>query len=204
MGMGDEATGGGYRDFGPGGPRQRRCRGCVDRQAGQHFVHLVPAPGPRQGVEIMQIQEGLHMFPGAARYMVGQVLPALAHVDAAKFHAPKQRCGAGLILAVGFIQAPDMLIVDFAHPAGIAKIHVKQRRMPPVMPQHEGVATLPSIGMRLHPSHAIGDPALHFHHVGDGMMGPGIGAVDLHRPPPGRLCPCHVVGLLQAEGQAAI
>ena len=81
----------------------------------------------------------------------------------------------------------------------LAEIQVIEGQMPPVV-EGEAVVGRPVVRPAGQPVHAVAEPALHLHHMGAGMDGPGIARVQLQRPPRALLGAAIVAHLLEAEG----
>ena len=72
--------------------------------------------------------------------------------------------------------------------------------MPPVVGVHEGVAALPGVGHRFEEGHALEHLAARLQAMGDGVMRPGIAAVDRERGARDLLGLVEAIALLEAEG----
>ncbi len=81
----------------------------------------------------------------------------------------------------------------------LAEVEVVQREVPPVVVR-EAVAGRPVTFARRQPLDPVAVPALHLHHVGNGVHGPRVARIQLQRPPADFLGPRVGSGLLEAEG----
>ena len=173
-------------------------------ETGQQPGGLLAAAGTGQPIEVVEVEERVDVLVGAGREIVGDIGPAVADIDAAEREAGQERHSVDLILGILLQAPPDVGVVDLERTRVVVAIQVEQRHMPPVVRIHEGVAVLPGIGEAFHPGETLVHPALSLHHMGDGMVGPGISAIHLHRPASGGLGFLEAVALFVAEGDHAV
>lgn len=86
--------------------------------AEQQFIGCRP-PGPGQPVHVVQIEKWLNMVVCPVGQVIGDVLPAVAHIDTVQLQAEQHRYGADLVLGIGFVDSPEM--VRNSMPSSVAR-----------------------------------------------------------------------------------
>jgi hypothetical protein len=162
------------------------------------------AAGAAQPVEVLQVQEGLHVVVPALLQVVRHVLPAIAHVHTGDLQARQQRHRADLVLRVGLDHAPDLAVVEVQHGGGVVQFQLEQRQVPPVVRDHERVQVRPLTAHRVHEVAPLGDAPLRDHHVRQRVLGPGLLGLDRQRAARRRFSLLQQVALLPGEGRHAV
>ena len=202
-GMGAQATGGRHSDLLPGGAGRSGRHRRKGLDVGQQLVGLRQA-GTCQAVQVLQVEEGLHLV-GHPRQQPGRQLgPAVAHRHTSQFQPGQQRHGAHLVLRIGLVDAPDLPVVERQRRGVVAQLDVEQRQVPPQVAAHEGGQALPALAEALQLGGAFGQPAVGQHHMGQRMLGPGLGRLHRQCAAGAVLGLVEPVALLPAEGQQAV
>ena len=121
----------------------------------------------------MQVGEGEDVVVDVLFGDLGQLAPAIAHVDAAPFQ-PEQHGGGVLDVEIEFRRlGADLAVVEFQHAVVLPELERKQRGVPPQM-LAERVAVGPGAERLLQPVDAFLQPPLHFQHVRDRVDRPQV------------------------------
>src|SRR5262249_20543836 len=140
--------------------------------------------------------------------LVGQLLPAVADIDAEALEAEEHgsrvlhvdvNIGRGESQRRGEVAKP--LVVELEHGSVVAVLEGEHGAVPPEMVL-QVVAAFPVGSERRKPLDAFAAAALHLHHVSDGVRGPEIARVDLDRAAAGWLGAEIIPGFLQREATA--
>ncbi len=204
LGMGDQPFGGGPRYLGPGRAHEgwRRLCPLADRlqQARRRFV----LAGASQAVKVLQAQKWLHRVRSARDKPGRQLAPALADIAAGQFDPGQQRHRADLVLRIGFLDAPAVVVIEGQRVVGAALLQIEQRLMPPQMGQHEGIEIRPVMLHSVEKSDALIDAPFSQHHMGDGVLGPGLALAQGQGVSRRNLRFAQTMILLMGEGQHAM
>jgi hypothetical protein len=111
---------------------------------------------------------------------------------------PEQRRGVDHVEHDARPAPAHLGVEETEHRLDVARLEMVEREVPPVVHLEEAVAG--PLVVRPHPGDAVGLPVLHLHHVGDRVLRPAVPRLELDAPPPGRLGPGIVAGLLEPEG----
>ena len=140
------------------------------------------------------------MLVQARLEIVRDVGPAAADIDAAQFETRQQRYGVDLVLGEFLPHTPHARVEQRQRLLGAVEIDQEEGEVPPVVGVHERVAAHPGVGHRFQEGHALQHLAARFQAMGDGVMRPGIAAVQDERLTRHRLGLVEAIALLQAEG----
>ena len=201
--MSQQAARGRHRHLLPGGALGQRGPRRMRLDGGEHGIGLGPA-GAGQAVQVLQVQEGLHLVMHPAGQVAGQRIPAVAHRHAGQFQPGQQRHGAHLVLRVAGVHTPHLLVVQRQGRGIIAQLDVEQRQVPPQVAAHEAGERAPRCADLVHQVRAFGQAAVGQHHMGQRMLGPGFGRLHGQRAAGCRLGQVEPVALLPAEGGQAV
>ncbi len=140
---------------------------------------LLPA-GADESHRRVRVVEGvvagvLDRLPG-----VRHRLPAVADVDAAQVQPPQHRGGVDHFEDHARLRAVDRTVEQLEHLVDLAEIEMIERDVPPVVDREEAVAR-PAVGVGRHPGDALLLAALHLHHMRDGVLRPGVAALERDR-----------------------
>lgn len=177
------------------GPRHRR---LLRRQ---HRLGRRPSPRADEGHHRMGVVERIGPRGRDRRPAVRHRLPPIPDVHPAQHQPPQERRGIHHVHHHARLPAADLVVEEPEHRAGVADLQVIERKVPPVVHLEEAVPR-PGV-VRPHPGDPLLGPVLHLHHMRHRMLRPAVPRLDLHAPPPGRLGPRIIPGLLQPEGMHA-
>ena len=180
LGVGHQSASGRQADPGPyvvhhGIVRGRRGRGCYAQamrfQAAQQGVGL-GAASACQAVQVLQVQKREHMVMHPGHQVVRHILPAISNLNTGEFQSRQQRDGADLVLRIFLDHAPDLFVVHTQHIPIVSQFQCKQRQVPPVVRDHEGVQPGPGGAAVPHKRQAFGEAPLGQHHVRQSVLCP--------------------------------
>ena len=144
------------------------------------------------------------MLVHARHEVVGELLPAVADIDAGQFQPRQQRHRADLVLRIPLPHAPDMGRVMVEHARRLALLDHHQRQVPPVVRQHEGIQVGPGVLHLLEKGPALRVAALGQQHMGERVMRPRLLAPAADRVVRGTLGLAEQMALLVGEGDHAV
>ncbi|NNJ15693.1 hypothetical protein CSV86_010825 [Pseudomonas putida CSV86] len=202
-GMGQQAFGQWQGDLGPDGATEVRGLAAAFDQGGEQQVRF-ELVGTRQAVQVLQAEERLHGVAPAQLQIGRQRLPARSDVDSGDLQAGQQRDRTDLVLGILWQDPPHVPVVDLQHPRLVAAGQVEQRQVPPVVGVHEGVQAFPVPADLLQEGDAFLDPACGEHHVGQGVLGPGLVGLDRQGLARAGFGLFQQVALLVGEGQHGV
>ena len=113
--------------------------------------------------------------------MIGEILPARAHIDARQFEAGQKRYRTDLILRIVLRDSPAVPIIEFERLRFSPLSQVEKRQVPPNMRDHEGVQINPGILCLLQKSRAVVDLTAGQQHVSERVLRPGLLAAHRER-----------------------
>ena len=136
--------------------------------------------------------------------VVGHIGPARPHIHARQLQPRQERDGVDLVLRVFLDHAPDLLVVQRQHLGVAVLLQQKQRLVPPVVRDHEGVQPRPGVTHAGHEVDAFRNAALGQHHMGQRVVGPRLFAAPVDGVVGGSFGFFEPVALFPAKGQHAV
>ncbi len=159
---------------------------------------------PRKPVQVLQVQERQYLVIQSQSEVLGHIVPALADIDACQFQPCQQGYRADLVLRIRLDHTPDLLVVGLQRQLVHTQVNRKQRQVPPVVGDHEGVQPGPGRAAVLHELQTLLEPTLGQHHMGQGVLGPGFALRHGQGRARGGLCLRHPMALLPGERRHAV
>src|SRR6185437_8084625 len=171
----------------------------------EHSMGHVVAPGRGQRHQPMRLRERGEAVADPMFRLVGDLDPAVAHVDALTFKAKQHRRSIlhidieiGQRLSKRRSEVAEPLIVELKNCVKFALLQMEHRTMPPNVMDH--VVGPGKVALVLfHQIDAFGLTTLHLHDVSNGVDPPEVSGVDLQGGPSGRLCRSIVATLFVGE-----
>ncbi len=130
--------------------------------------------GASQRVEVLQREEGVGRIGPARGDVGGDVVPAVAGVDAGKLQPGEEGDGPDLVLRIGLGDAPDVAVIAAQRIVGAAARDVEQCEVPPVVGAHEAVQVRPGGGDAFEEGYAFVGAGLGQHDMGKSVVRPGV------------------------------
>ena len=158
--------------------------------------------GPEQREDIVQIGEDEAPVVDPALSLGGELLPAIADIDAGMVEPGQQRGAIGNVAVVVSRLRTDLLVIEPQHLGILAAFQPEQRKMPEdVKPQIVGVRDAAPVA---EPGDPLAGPAGHLQHMRDGVAPPGVAGAEGDGAPAGALGFGVEAALFQRKGVAAV